>query len=54
MFRASTCPSSGEIDISMRHWYLSLCMGGLWFSVWIESNQQIRRHPSGVTNTSDA
>jgi hypothetical protein len=28
MFRATMCPSSGEITVSMRHWYLSLCMGG--------------------------
>jgi len=24
------CPSSGEITVSMRHWYLSLCTGGVW------------------------
>jgi hypothetical protein len=24
MFRANMCPSSGEITVSMRHWYLSL------------------------------
>ena len=24
MFRATTCPSSGEITVSVRHWYLSL------------------------------
>ena len=28
MFRATTCPSSGELTVSMRHWYFSLCMGG--------------------------
>ena len=28
MFRVSICPSSGEVTVSMRHWYLSLCMGG--------------------------
>jgi len=32
MFRASMCPSSGEITVSMRHRYLSLCMGGVWSS----------------------
>ena len=26
MFRATMCPSSGEITISMRTWYLSLCI----------------------------
>ena len=28
MFRATTCPSSGELTVSMRHWYFSLCIGG--------------------------
>ena len=27
MFRATMCPSSGELTASMRHWYFSLCMG---------------------------
>ena len=27
MFRATTCPSSGKLTVSMRHWYFSLCMG---------------------------
>ena len=30
VFRATMCPSSGEITVSMRHWHLSLCMGGVW------------------------
>jgi len=36
MFRATMCPSSGEITVSMRmrHWYLSLCMGGVWSAGW--------------------
>ena len=28
MFRATTCSSSGELTVSMRHWYFSLYMGG--------------------------
>ena len=28
MFRATMCPSSGELTVSMRHWYFSLCLGG--------------------------
>ena len=28
MFRATMCPLSGELTVSMRHWYFSLCMGG--------------------------
>ena len=34
MFWATVCPSSGEITVSMWHWYLSLCMGGMWSSGW--------------------
>ena len=34
MFRATMCPSLGEITLSMRHWYLSLCMGGDWSAGW--------------------
>ena len=36
MFRTSMCPSSGEITVFMRHWYLSLCMGGVWSAGCIE------------------
>jgi len=28
MFRATMCPSSGELTVSVRHWYFLLCMGG--------------------------
>ena len=28
MFQATMCPSSGEITVSMRQWYFSLCMCG--------------------------
>jgi len=28
MFRATMCPSSGELSVSVRQWYFSLCMGG--------------------------
>jgi hypothetical protein len=34
MFRTTICPSSGEIAVSMRHWYLSLCMRGVWSAGW--------------------
>ena len=54
MFRATMCPSSGELTVSMRHWYLSICMGGIWSAGWIESNQQTRCHPCRVTSISDA
>ena len=37
MFRATICPSSGEITVSIRHWYLSLCMGGVWSAGWGET-----------------
>jgi len=29
MFQATIYPSSVELTVSMRHWYFSLCMGGL-------------------------
>ena len=28
MYQATMCPSSGELTVSMRLWYFSLCMGG--------------------------
>jgi len=28
MFRATMCPSSGELTVSMQHWYFSFCVGG--------------------------
>ena len=34
MFWATMCPSSGELTVSMRHWYVSLCMGGVWSAGW--------------------
>ena len=34
MFRANMYPSSGEISVSLRHRYLSLCMGGVWSAGW--------------------
>ena len=34
VFRATMCPSSGENTVSMRHWYLSLCMDGVWYAGW--------------------
>jgi hypothetical protein len=37
MLRATMCPSSGESTVSMRHWYLSLCMGGLCSAGWSET-----------------
>ena len=37
VFRATMCPSSGEIIVYMRHWYMSFCMGGVWFAGWCEN-----------------
>jgi len=28
MFQSTMCPSSGELTVSMRHWYFSVCMVG--------------------------
>ena len=36
----------------MQQCYLSLCMGAVWSAGWTGSNQQNRRHPYRVTNTS--
>jgi len=43
-----------KIAVSMRHCYLSPCMGGVSSAGCIQSNQQPRRHLYIVTNTSDA
>ena len=32
MFRATMCPSSGELTVSMRHWYFALCMFSWWWA----------------------
>ena len=53
-FGASCAHHQGKIVVSMRYWYLSLCMCGDWSDGWIESNQQTSRHPYRVTNTSVA
>jgi hypothetical protein len=34
IFRATMCPSSGEITVSMRHWYLSLRMSDVLSAGW--------------------
>jgi len=34
MFRGTMCPSSVDVTVSMRHWNLSLCMGGFWSAGW--------------------
>ena len=34
------CPSPGEIILSMRHCYFSLCMGGVWSIGWSEISLQ--------------
>jgi len=38
MFRAAMCPSSGELTVSMRHWYYSLCTGGCLVGWYIYFN----------------
>jgi len=52
MFRATMCPSSGEITVSMRH-LVFVTLYGWCLVCWLEwnSNQQTRRHPYRVTNT---
>jgi len=34
VFWATMCPPSREITLSTRHWYLSLCMHGIWSAGW--------------------
>ena len=29
-----------KIAVLVRHWYLSLCMGGVWFTGWIQPADQ--------------
>ena len=41
MFRATTCPSSGEITVPMRHWYLH--------SVWVASGLLVELQPADQT-----
>ena len=37
MFRGTHLPIiRRKIAVSMRHWYLSLCMGGVWSAGWIK------------------
>ena len=45
MFRTTMCPSSGELTLSMRHWYFSLCMGG-YLVCWLGCDQS---HPKQQT-----
>ena len=47
MFRATVCPSSEELAVSMRHWYFSLCTGGCLVC-------RPDSHPYRVKNTSVA
>jgi len=47
IFRATMCPSSGELTVSMRYWYFSLCMCGCL--VWRADSHTFR-----VKNTSVA
>ena len=34
-----------KMTVSMRQWYLSLCMGGVWFADWIEIQPADRSPP---------
>jgi hypothetical protein len=53
MFRANIDPSSREVTVSMRHWYLSLCTDGVWCAGWsFTPTSKTRRHPDRVTPTS--
>jgi len=51
MFRATMCPSSRELIVSMRHFYFSSCMGGClvcwlgWDSCLIPTSRPERKVP---------
>jgi len=52
MFQASVCPSSGDLTVFMRHWYLSFGMGCCpvcWLE-WLPTTRP-DNHPYRVTST---
>jgi len=62
MFRATMCPSTGEITLSMQHWYCSLRMGGClvcwlgwdWVAVWNADQQSRQPHSLIPTSTPES
>jgi len=49
MFRATMCPSSGELSLSMRHWYFPFCMCGCLVCREVEINiLRTGVHPVGL------
>ena len=50
MFRATVCPSSGELTVSIRHWYFSLCMGGC-LVCWLGWDCAVSSQPADQTAT---
>ena len=54
MLRATMCPSSGEVTVSIRHWDLSHCVVGVWSAGW-SSHQPADQTPTiQVANTTVA
>ena len=54
MFRATMCTSSGELTVSIRHWYFSLCVGGClvcWLGWDSFPTSRPDSHPHRVKNT---
>ena len=45
VFRASMRLYREKITVSVRHWYLSLCMDGVWSAEWIELIQPADQTP---------
>ena len=51
MFRATMCPSSGELTVPMRNWYFSHCVCvAVWSAGW-DPKQQTRQPPIPYTST---
>ena len=40
-----------KIVVSMEHWYLSLCIGGVWSAGWIETAVSIQPAEADATHT---
>ena len=52
MFRATMCPSSGELTVSMRHWYFSLCVGGCLVWQTRQPPTQSKKYPCRIDTVS--
>ena len=49
MFRATMCPSSGELTVSMRHWYFH----SVWVAVWSATQSEKYQRRMGTVSSAD-